>query len=414
MPTRQADASLPLYRVLLAIGGVYLVQSLISGLTFNGVPAALRSSGASLDSIGLVSLVMVPWALKFIWAPAIERYRLPHGRPRRSRQVVAMCQVVAMLSLVALAFVGPLSVTMVLACLAVMAFASATADIACDGFAIQQLSPADRGWGNTAQVGGGYLGIVVGGGLFLILIPSFGWTAACLAMSALVVVLTLPFLATPEPGHSIGDHAPHRPSLGYALRRSEVQAGLVVVTCFEIGVRLTQGISAPFLVDRGFDLATLGYLTGGGAIVSAVLGTVLGGLAIRRHGPRRSVVAAVGLQTLAVVVLASVSLVPTAPLWCLGTVVVLKSVAMAFGFVCLYSLLMGYASPRQAGVDFTLFQCADALVAALAGFAGGVVAQRTGYPIAFWIAAVLGIGACAALPLLLRRAGAAERSGAAE
>ena len=408
----QAHGFLPLYRVLVAIGGIYLVQSLISGLTFKGIPAALRSDGASLDSIGLVSLVMLPWALKFIWAPAIERYRLPFGRPRQSRQVIALCQSLAVLCVVALAFVGLSPVAAVLMCLAIMALASATADIACDGFAIQQLSPANRGWGNTAQVGGGYLGIVVGGGFFLVLVSAWGWTAACLAMCALIAVLTLPFLTIAEPDTHAGQLAPHRPSLGYAFARAEVKAGLVIVALFELGVRLAQGIETPFLVDRGFDLATLGVLTGGGAIVSAVLGTLLGGLAIRKHGPQRSVVAAVCLQTLALLILACLSLAPAAPLWSIGAAFVVKSIAMAFGFVCLYSLLMGYSSQRQAGVDFTLFQCADALVAALAGFAGGPIAQRAGYPTTFSLAAMLGIAACVVLPILIRRAAAVEQPGA--
>lgn len=405
-PTRQPDQFLPLTRVLIAIGGIYLVQSLISGLTFKGIPAALRSSGASLESIGLVSLIMLPWALKFLWSPAIEAYRLPHGRPRRSRQVVFICQTLVVTCLVALAFVGPSPIAAVLACLAVMALASATADIACDGFAIQQLAPADRGWGNTAQVGGGYLGIVAGAGLFLVLIPAFGWSAACLTLAALVVLLTLPFVTTAEPDTYVTQLAPHRPSLAHALGRSEVRIGLVIIAVFEVGVRLPQSIGAAFLIDRGFDLTTLGYLTGVGAVTAAVLGTAAAGVAIRRHGPRRSVLAAVGGQTLSVALLASLSLAPAAPLWSIGLAYVLNSVAMAFGFVCVYSLLMGYASPRQAGVDFTLFQCADALVAALAGAMGGVLAQRTGYPVTFWLAATLGVGACAALPLLIRGADA--------
>jgi MFS transporter (putative signal transducer) len=85
---------------------------------------------------------------------------------------------------------------------------------------------------------------------------------------------------------------------------------------------------------------------------------------------------------------------------------------MAFGFVCLYSLLMGYSSQRQAGVDFTLFQCADALVAALAGFAGGPIAQRAGYPATFSLAAMFGIAACVVLPILIGRAAAVEQPGA--
>lgn len=70
-------------RVLTVVAGIYITQSAIGGLTFQGIPAVLRAEGAGLDVIGLVSLLMLPWALKFLWAPALERLRLPLGRHRR-------------------------------------------------------------------------------------------------------------------------------------------------------------------------------------------------------------------------------------------------------------------------------------------------------------------------------------------
>ena len=408
----EADSFLPLPRILVAIIGIYLVQSLIGGFTFQGIPAALRASGASLEVVGMFSLIMVPWALKFLWAPAIERYRLPHGAPRRSRQVVAVTQGIAAVCFVAIAFAGPQSAWVLLALLLGLAAASATADIACDGFAIQQLTPENRGWGNTAQVSGGYLGMVVGGGLFLVVLGWYGWTAACLSMCALLVLFTLPFLFTREekPGvdaSSDGEKA-HVPNLRFAFTRREVQIGLVTAILFEVGVRLVQSMSGVFLLDKGFDLVTLGFLRGSGAIISGVAGTLLAGLTVRLWGSNRAVIAAIVFQTVMLLAQLAVSLDAAAPHWLLGTVFVAKSVAMAFGFVALYSLLMGYSSQKQAGVDFTLFQCADALIAALAGSAGGFIAQRYGYAVCFGIAAGLGLAACVAMPALVRLGAAAS------
>lgn len=411
MSSPTARDFVPLPRVLAAIGGIYLVQSLIGGFTFQGIPAALRASGASLDMIGLFSLVILPWAFKFLRAPAVERYRLPHKRPRRSRRVIAVTQGLAALCFLTLAFAGMQPAWQLLAMLCVLATVAATADIACDGYAIQQISPDNRGWANTAQVGGGYLGMVIGGGAFLVVLGWYGWFAACLAMAAIVVLLTLPFLTTPEPSPVDESAEPHRPSLRFAFRRREVRLGIVIAITFEAGVRLVQSMVAPFLVDRGFDLVTLGVLKGSGAIVSGVAGTLLGGIAVRLWGARRCVLIGIALQTATLVALAAVSLAPGVPLALLGSVVVGQSVVMAFGFVVLYSLLMGFSSQRQAGVDFTLFQCADAFVAGLAGFAGGLLAQRLGYPLCFGLAAALGVAGCCVMPLLVRRASnAAERT----
>ncbi|MPZ54966.1 MAG: MFS transporter [Rhizobiales bacterium] len=403
-PVALAEAHLPLRRILTAITGIYLVQSLIGGFTFQGIPAALRASGASLELIGLFSLVIVPWALKFLWAPAIERYRLPFGGPRRSRQVVAIAQALGAVCFLAIVFAGPQSAWVLLVLLCVLAFAAATADIACDGYAIQQLTQENRGWGNTAQVGGGYLGIVFGGGLFLIILGWYGWMAAGLAMCCLLVLFTIPFLTTPEPQPGDRDAGRHTPSLRFALSRREVRYGLLIAVAFELGVRLVQSMNAPFLIDRGFDLVNLGILKGSGAVVSGIAGTLVGGVAVRLWGAQKCVIAGVVIQAGALLALFAASATTAAPLWLLGAITVAKSVVMAFGFVSLYSLLMGFSSPRQAGVDFTLFQCADAFVAGLAGLASGIIAHRLGYPVCFGLAATFGLAACLAMPRLIRSA----------
>ena len=406
-----AQRRLPLHRVLFAITGVYLVQSLIGGFTFQGIPAALRASGASLEVIGLFSLITVPWALKFLWAPAIERYRLPFGAPRRSRHVVAVTQGLAAACILTIAVAGLQSTWLLLALLVVLACAAATADIACDGYAIQQLTPENRGWGNTAQVSGGYLGMVLGGGLFLVILGTYGWIAACLAMCCLLVLFTIPFLTTPEPQADDEGSGQHTPSLRFAFARREVRYGLLIAVVFEVGVRLVQSMNAPFLIDRGFDLVDLGLLKGSGAVVSGVAGTLIGGVAVRLWGAKACTIVAAVLQAGALFGLLAVSVSVAAPMWLLGAVTVTKSVVMAFGFVSLYALLMGFSSLRQAGVDFTLFQCADALVAGLSGLASGVIAQRLGYPVCFGLAAVFGLAACFAVPQLIHRASDTATSG---
>ena len=99
---REEAAQIPFSRVFVAIAGIYVAQSLVSGLTFQSFPAILRSSGAPLDQIGLVSLALLPWALKFLWAPAVERYRMG-GHRRRSRQIVIAGEIVVAAALLAAA-----------------------------------------------------------------------------------------------------------------------------------------------------------------------------------------------------------------------------------------------------------------------------------------------------------------------
>ncbi|HZO45249.1 MAG TPA: MFS transporter [Xanthobacteraceae bacterium] len=402
---------LPLARVLPAIGGVYTAQSVVGGLTFLGVPAVLRANGVALDTIGLVSLAMLPWALKFLWAPQVERYRLPHGRPRRSRDIVVVGQLLAAGALLLLATTGPVAHWTLFAALALVALTSATIDIACDGFAVEQLAPADRGWGNTAQVGGGYLGMVLGSGLFLILVPLVGWGAAVVLLAGALMLLVVPFALVRETTATASGSIPHRPSLRFALARKEVRLGLLITALFEAGIRLAQGMVNPFLVDAGADLATLGLLTGVGAAAAGIVGTACGGLVVRLAGASRAVVIALVLQTAIVALLCVAAMSATKAISLLLALAILKTIVMAVGFVALYSLLMGLSSLRQAGVDFTLFQCADAAVAAVGGASAGVLAQHLGYAPCFAVAALLGTIALMVIPILLLRVAATTSDG---
>ncbi|MCM0753435.1 hypothetical protein DEA98_27620 [Brucella pseudogrignonensis] len=184
--------------ILMAAGGIYTAQSLVGGLTFMGIPAVLRADNVALDKISLVSLVMLVWALKFLWAPPLERLRiLPNGR-RRSRGIMVCGEVITAALLVALGFTGAASFTMIIALLLLPAVASATIDIACDAFIIEQLAQDSRGPCNVAQVGGGYLGLIFGSGLFVTTVALHGGLAACILLACLVILMSLPMLLTRE------------------------------------------------------------------------------------------------------------------------------------------------------------------------------------------------------------------------
>lgn len=400
-------------RVLLTVAGIYTTQSAIGGMSFQALPAVLRSHGAGLELVGLVSLFMLPWALKFLWAPAVERFRQRPGGIRRSRPIILAGQGVAFALLVLLAALSPgeapLALFLLLAAVAVVV---ATVDIACDGFTVERLAPAARGWGGAVQVGGGYAGMMLGGGLFLVLVDRAGWTLAVCAMVGLLVLLTLPVLLTPEPPlASLGEDRSgnrHRPSLAAAFARPDVRWGLVVVLVFQPGLRIVQGLMAPFLIDRGFDLALLGMLHGVAGTAASLLGALLAGLAARRWGADALLGPAVLVEAAVFLALLAAALAPGLPVAALVGLLLALAAVTGAAFVVLYTAMMGWTSLRQAGVDFTLFQCADAMVAALAGYGGALLAGTLGYKAGFGLAAGAALAAAALLPALRARIGAVQ------
>lgn len=381
-------ASLP--RVLIAAGGIYTAQSLIGGLTFMGIPAILRAENVALDRIGLVSLAMLVWAVKFVWAPWTERLRiLPDGR-RRSRRIIVTGEVVTALLLVGLGLVGTASFTTILVLLVLMAVASATVDIACDAYIIEQMPAERRGAGNVAQVGGGYLGLIFGSGLFVTAAALWGWLAACLLLAFLLLVMSLPMALTPEARREALPQA-EQPGLRNALRRFDMRIGLCMAIVFEMGGRLAQSLSGPYLIDAGVPLSLLGVLNGIGGVVAGVAGAAFGGLIVHRRGAKNAVLLVAALHVATLCLVAAVVTLHVRHLPVLVGAFILEGATMAAGFVAIYSRLMDIVSEKQPGVDFTLFQSASAVAAALFGYAGATLAARAGYSASFVMALLLAL-----------------------
>lgn len=396
-----ADAGRPAL-LLATIGGVYVAQSIVTGVAMQGLPALLRTQGVSLQQLGLVALLMLPWALKFAWAPWIERWRLPPGRAPRSRRIVVTGQLLLATLFAAMAIGGDASVAQALAAMSLAALLAASIDVACDGFAIEQSRPAMRGWVNVMQVGGSYAGLLLGSGLFLLLAQRWGMPSAWLSLSLLIALLGMPWLfqraeATPSANAAPAPGA----SLRQAWARPSVRAGLRLTALLAIGPRLVMGLTGALLLDHGLSLERLAWLQGAGGVLAGVAGALLGGILVRRWQARAALAAALILQAVALAALAWAPQLPMqmAAVW-------LFSMALSGAFVASYTWLMRCAEGPQPGVDFTLFQCADACMAVLLGMLGGWLAQRAGYAFTFGLAALALAAACAAV--VSRRAPAVQ------
>jgi MFS transporter (putative signal transducer) len=397
-----ASPRLSARQVLPAIAGIYISQTLLTAITTQSLPTLLRDAGASLEMAGLAALWWLPWGLKFLWASAVEGWRLPaHDPRRRSRTLLLAGQwllagILLGMGMASLNGLLPLQThgVWILALLLASALVASTTDIACDGFTVEQLASQQRGWGNVAQVGGSYVGAMLGGGGFLLIVSHYGLPQALLATALAIVALGLPMLALREPPRTpAAQDDGHRPSLLHALRRPQVVHGLLLLLLGSIGVRLTLSMMGPLLLDHGVSMERLGWLFGTFSVFAGLTGAFLGGALVRRAPGWRAVWQAVGLEACVLVALAATAAAGNAPQWALIALVGLMFGAMACAWVALYSVLMGIASPQQAGVDFTLFQSADALLAAASGVAGGWLAGQWGYEACFGIAAALTMAA---------------------
>ncbi|MBL8935684.1 MAG: MFS transporter, partial [Archangium sp.] len=187
-------------RLFALLGALYFAQGLPFGFFTQALPVMLRQAGVSLEGIGLTSLLALPWALKFLIAPRLDR------TSSRRRWLLALQLGTAALLFVA-SFVESLPFVLVTVML-VNAFA-ATQDIATDAIAVEFVPRSLRGLANGLQVGAYRIGMIVGGGALLMAFDLLQWRGVFLLLSV-GVLLTLPV--------SRGSEAPRPPATRASLR----------------------------------------------------------------------------------------------------------------------------------------------------------------------------------------------------
>lgn len=361
------------------LGGLYVTQSVLGGFIWSALPAVMREQGMALEKLGFLSLLVLPWTLKFLWSPWVERWRRPAGRAPRTKAMIACGGGLVLAALLALSGQTASALAPLIATLFVIATVTATVDIACDGHAVEAFPPSAYSWANMMQVGGAYIGAALGGGLVLVAIDRLGWQAGLAVLAGLCLIGTLPFLLMRQPAPR-SEPAAGGASLRAALSRPELRRGLLITALYVAAMKSSLGFFGPFLVDKGFTLTEVGLYSAAGSLVVGLLGAVLGGVAVARLGTLPVLMIALAGQALVLAYCLAVAAGMALPLGPLAVLTQIGSNAwLAFGFVALYARFMQWSDPRQAGVDFTLFQCMDAGVGMVLGFIGGQIAGHFGY-----------------------------------
>jgi PAT family beta-lactamase induction signal transducer AmpG len=360
------------------------------GLFNDLIPVYLRSNGASLRMIGLLSTLSLPWALKFLWAPAVDRL----GTRRRW---IAATQIGLAVTLVLLATsgtsIGPGYVVVLLTLVAL----SATQDIAVDGYTIEIMDRKELGPANGTRVMGYRVGMIVAGGVLVAASARLGWTAVFLAGAALFALLAALSGAMPEAKR---EHDPHEswimPLRELLSRPGILVAGLFVLT-FKLGDLALTPMVKPFWVDSGYSVEQIGWVQTTLGVGASIVGALLGGEVIRRLGAFTALWALGLVQALsnltywaAAVTGATVALMYSAA--------VVEQFTAGLGTAAFLTFLMTLSSRKYAATQFALLTALYRLGGIGAGAVSGFLTQRMGYAPYFLLTFALALPAFALLP----------------
>lgn len=284
-------------------------------LTGATLAAWFTEAGASLTEIGLVSLVGLAYAFKFLWSPLVDRLPLPllTRALGRRRAWLLFAQLSLVCGMAGLAASDPASLrgwTVFWA--AVIAFASATQDIAVDAYRTEILPDDQLGAGAAVLVFGYRVAMLTSGGGALVLAGLLGWGWAYGAMAVLMGVGIAAVLINPEPDPPRAQPVPRdRVRLRQAwhwfqdavispfaefLSRPGWLAILLFVALYKYGDALLGVMATPFYLKIGFSLAEIGVVSKGFGLAMTLAGAALGGVLVARYGIVRALLFAGLLQ----------------------------------------------------------------------------------------------------------------------
>lgn len=264
-------------------------------LLLNLVPAWLKTEGLSLRTIGAFALIQFPYTWKFLWAPLLDRYGiLPWLGRRRSWMFVSQLGLLA-----AIAWLGHLSprddLPLIVVLTAVLAFLSATQDIALDAFRREILPDAELGLGNAIHVNAYRIAGLVPGSLALILADHLPWSQVFLITAAFMVPGLLMTLSVREPLAAGGTPRTLREAVVEPFReffgRHGTQSALLVLAFlffYKLGDSLCTALATPFYLDMGYTKTEIGIIAKNAGLWPAVAGGILGGVWMFKLGINRA------------------------------------------------------------------------------------------------------------------------------
>ncbi len=374
------------------LASLYVAQGLPFGFFMQTLPAVMRAQGYKLSSISFAALLTLPWALKFLWAPLVDRWPTPTAtvRARRTRWILA-CQAAGGLAFAALAMVGSVTALRPLFIgFAVLNLISATQDIATDGLAVDMLDLEERGSANGIQVAGYRAGMVLGGGVLLLVLDRIGARVAFGLLALVTVTLTIPLLLVREAPPSMPPEDTGTAAPTHFLRLPGVHRLLLVIATYKVAESLAAGVLRPFLFDRGFSLAAIGAVSGIGGSTGGLLGALIGGVLTTRLGRRPALLAAGVFQTSTVFLFAVAALLPLGRAQ-LGSIFFLEAFASSMATATLFTSMMDWSRPLVGATDYTVQASAVVIATGLANLASGFVAERLGYLQHFLLSGLIGV-----------------------
>lgn len=361
---------------------LYIAQSIPMSFFSTVIPVIMRQNNFSLETIGMLQLLKLPWILKFLWSPVVDRTSFRLGDFKRW---IFSSELIYATIIFAVSFLDFQATPYLIIGLVILSFiASATQDIATDSLAVLSFSSKDKSLANSMQSMGSFAGAMVGGGALLLLYHKFGW-GNLLPFLALFVIIALIPLIFFRSGHNqdiIRARQQEKPTtndiLGF-FKQKGIWKQVVFLFLYYAGLIGILAMLKPMLVDYGYDIKEIGIMSGIVGTSIGCLASFAGGFIVRkigRHAARILFAVCTLVTTIYFCLLVSVLPINIATLH-LGISLLWGSYGIAV--IVVYTTAMDCVRPGFEGTDFTIQTVITHLSGIIMGVSSGKIAAMIGY-----------------------------------
>lgn len=402
-------------------GVVMLIFGFSAGLPFylifQTLSIWLREEGVSRGEIGLFAWVGFAFTIKFLWAPILDRVPVPFLEKKigRRRAWMAVAQLSVAATLLAMSAANPGENLFYVAIVAILiAFSSATQDIAIDAWRIEAANDDEQGMMAAMYQYGYRVGILTAGTAALIIADNVSWPFAYQSMAALMMIGFLTALFAPKVEAGVYEPPKRLPPL-QALQESTIgpfadflkrygMAAIVILTfiaLYRIPDFVMGFMTGPLYVDLGYDKTQIGVIRGGAGMIATMFGVFLGGVLLLRLNFMTALFIGVVGQSVTNLLYSWLALMPADNAY-LATAVVIDNIAYGFAGTVLIAYMSSLTNTAFTATQYALFSSFYAMPGKFVGGFSGFIVEAVGYPWFFAYTAMIGIPA-ALLILVLRR-----------
>ena len=363
----------------------------------SGLPLALAGGtlqawmaveGVDLKTIGFFSLVGLPYALKFFWAPLLDRYALPFLGRRRGW--ILGTQLALMILIVMLGFTSPKDTPWLVALFALLlTFTSASQDIVFDAYRTDVLREKERGLGAAVSVTGYRIAMLASGALALILAGPLGWRLTYSLMAGLMLIGMMATIFGPEPEETVRPPQSLKEAISGPLTeffgRPSAWAFLALIILYKIGDAFAGSLTTAFLIrGPGFSIGEVGAINKGLGLMATIIGALYGGVMLARLGLYRSLMIFGILQAisnLSFMVLAYAGKVYSI----MVAAVAFENLAGGMGTAAFVAFLMALCDHRYTATQFALLSALASLGRIFVGPPSGYLSHEVGWVVFFFV-----------------------------